>query len=133
LGYYFLKSKEADIPFRCTASIKKELSISDTDLCIVLSNALENAIEACERLDPLVNPFVSVDVKSMNGQLLIKIENTYNGHLEVADNRYVSTKDDAAHGIGMRNIQKVVESYDGYLKIEHNDLFFTFLAAFPDL
>ncbi|WP_242833139.1 GHKL domain-containing protein [Desulfosporosinus acidiphilus] len=51
LGYYSLKAKENGTPFHCACSIPKRLSMSDSDLCVVLGNTLENAIEACGNLD----------------------------------------------------------------------------------
>jgi len=50
LGYYSLKAKEGNIPFCCFCSIPKQLSISDSDLCIVLGNALENALKPAASL-----------------------------------------------------------------------------------
>ncbi|MDN5352038.1 MAG: hypothetical protein PWQ12_958 [Clostridiales bacterium] len=132
LSYYFLKARDAGIAFQCTCSIRKQLAVSDTDLCVVLSNALENAIEACGRTESPTERFLSVDVRNMNGQLLIKIENAFNGALKISEEEYVSTKEGEFHGIGMRNIKKVVESYDGFLKTEYNGRMFTFLVAFPN-
>lgn len=131
LGYYSLKAKGTGIPFHCACSIPKQLSISDSDLCIVLSNALENAIEACRNLDNTSERFISNEVKALNKHLLIKIENSYNGNLNVQDGNYLSTKSEKSGGIGLQNIKKVVEAYGGFIKIEHNGKVFTLMAAFP--
>jgi len=131
LGYYSLKAKEVDIPFYCSCSIPKQLSLSDTDLCIVLGNALENAIEACSIMDNDDARFISNEVMVLNNQLLIKIKNSYNGLLNVRDGNYASTKDDKTRGIGMQNIKKVVESYGGFIKTEHTENIFILMVAFP--
>jgi len=131
LGYYSLKAKEGNIPFCCFCSIPKQLSLSDTDLCIVLGNALENAIEACSIMDNDSARFISNEVMVLNNQLLIKIKNSYNGCLNIQDGTYFSTKDEKSRGIGMQNIKKVVESYGGFVKIEHTENVFTLMAAFP--
>jgi len=62
LGYFSLKAKENNIPFNCACSIPKDLSISDSDLCVVLGNALENAIEACINLENSESRFISNEV-----------------------------------------------------------------------
>jgi sensor histidine kinase regulating citrate/malate metabolism len=131
LGYYFLKAKKNGVPFCCTCVIPKQIPISDTDLCIVLGNGLENAIEASKKLDDLNARFLSVKARICNGQLLIKIENSYDGDLNVNGNDYLSTKTEAFHGMGLPNIQKVLQACGGYVKTEHSGKAFTLLAAFP--
>lgn len=132
LGYYSLKAKQSNIPFHCACSIQRQISINDSDLCVVLGNALENAIEACGKLDDPDARFISVEARTINGQLLIKIENSYNGRLKVKDDGYLSTKSGEFHGIGMKNIKKVVEAYGGFVKSEPNGTVFTLMAAFPN-
>lgn len=131
LGYYSLKAKERSIPFHCACSIPKKLSMSDSDLCIVLGNALENAIEACSDLSNSYERFISAEVRIINSHLLIRIDNSYSGQLNFQDGEYVSTKNEKTRGIGVRNIRKVVEAYGGYLKIEHTPRVFTLMVALP--
>lgn len=130
LGYYSLKAKDAGIPFCCTCSIPRQLSVSDGDLCVVLGNALENAIEACIDLDNAGSRFISVEARTMNKQLLLRIENSYNGCLNNQDGSFFSTKVGENRGMGMRNIQKVMEDYGGFFKTEYDGKVFTLLAAF---
>lgn len=132
LGYYYLKSKKANIPFHCICSIQRQLNVSDSDLCIVLGNALENAIEACEKLSNSNARCISVEVRNTNGQLLIKVENSYNGCLKMKGNSFLSTKSGEFHGIGIQNIKKVVESYNGFVKMGNDEKIFTLMAAFPN-
>lgn len=132
LGYYYLKAVKADIKFSCACGIPKRLQISDSDLCVVLGNALENAVEACGALEQPNARFLSAGSRILNGQLLIKIKNSYNGFLKLNDGGYSSTKAGEFHGIGLRNIQKVVESYGGFVKTEHDGKVFTLMAAFPN-
>lgn len=132
LGYYCLKARKDGILFHCACSIKKKLSMSDTDLCVVLGNALENAIEACGNLDNSKMRFISMEARTMNGQMLMKIENSYNGCLKVKDDSYISTKNGEFHGIGMKNIKNVMENCGGLVKTEHNGKVFTLMAAFPN-
>lgn len=132
LGYYSLRLKERGISFHCTCRIPKELSVSDSDLCVVLGNALENAMEACGKLENLENRFILAEARTVNGQLLIKIANAYNGALNQRDSRYLTTKNGGYHGIGLQNIRRVVDAYGGFLRIEHSGTVFTLMAAFPE-
>ena len=131
LGYYSLRLKDHGIPFFCACLIPKELSVSDSDLCVVLGNALENAMEACNKMEPAAARSVSIEAKTVGSRLLIKITNTYNGTVSQMGSRYFTTKEEPYHGIGLQNIKKVVDAYGGYIKTEHNETTFTILAAFP--
>lgn len=131
LGYYFLMAKKSGIQFYCTCSIQKQLSISDSDLCIVMGNAIENAIEACEKLDNQQKRFVSVEARTINNQLLIKIENSYDGCLTLQNGGFVSTKREKSHGLGMKNIKRIVEANGGFIKTAYDGSLFTLMAAFP--
>jgi len=132
LGYYSLRLKHLDIEFRCSSSIPKQLWVSDSDLCVLLGNALDNAIEACGKLPSRKERFISVEVRYMKGQLLVKIQNSFNGIVDKRDKDYYSTKSSPYHGFGLWNIHKVADTYDGFVKIEHSTSVFTLMAAFPN-
>lgn len=132
LGYYALTATEHQIRFTCTSAIPKKLTVSDTDLCTLLSNALENAMEACKKMNHSNDRYILVEARSHNGQLLIKIENSYNGHITTHDGNYITNKASNFHGMGIKNMQKVVELSNGYLKIQHDEKAFTLMAAFPN-
>jgi sensor histidine kinase regulating citrate/malate metabolism len=106
--------------------------MSDSDLCILLGNALENAVFACRQMDVKTTRFVSIESGYSKGQRLVKVTNSYNGQLEISDGRYISSKKGNSHGLGLRNIEKVVEAYGGFLKIEHTDKIFTLMIAIPE-
>ena len=103
----------------------------DSDLCIVLSNSLENAMEACRKVPPEQNPFVAAEARQFVGQFLIKVVNSYDGQLSKNGNTLATSKEGSGHGFGLNNIKKVVESYDGYLKTAYDGNTFTLMAAFP--
>jgi signal transduction histidine kinase len=129
LGYYSLCLKKRGIPFRCTCQIPAQLSISDSNLCIVLGNALENAMEACEKQGANQNRYVIVEARSITGQFLIKITNTYNGIVNQRGDSFLTTKGNASHGLGLQNIKKVVNAAGGMIKTEHNAVTFTLMVA----
>jgi len=133
IGYYFLRAKEHGIHFESRCFISGQTTMSDSDLCIVLGNALDNAIYACRQMDPSKVRFVSIVAETMKGRRLIKVKNSFQGQLEINDRRYISAKAGNSHGHGIRNIEKVVEAYGGLVKIEHNDKVFTIMVAIPEI
>ncbi|MDF3003408.1 MAG: hypothetical protein K0Q48_3527 [Bacillota bacterium] len=132
LGYYALKTKACNISYHCACAIPKRISINDSDLCVVLGNALENAMEACEKMDGSVVRMIAVEARIVNGQMLIKIENSYGGVVYQKDGRYLSAKNSCAHGLGLQSIQMVVDACGGFLKTEHSEALFTLMVAFPN-
>ncbi len=72
-------AEEKNIGFKYDVKIPSKLSIEDIDMTIVLSNALDNAIEACDRLED--KRYIDVYMNYGMGKLKIKISNAFNGEL----------------------------------------------------
>jgi len=132
IGYYYLRANESGIPFEVQCSINRQAAMSDSDLCIVLGNAIDNAIEACRKMDNSEMSFISVQGESVKGQWLLKVKNAHNSIPVIRNGNFISSKEGKFHGLGIRNIEKVVESYGGFLKIEYDDKVFSLMAALPE-
>ena len=88
--------------------------ISAFDICTILSNALDNSIEACRRLDPGEERYIEVSCVLKNDMQIISVSNpsdTYDPELKT------SKADKAEHGFGLYNIKKTVEALGGTVKI----------------
>jgi len=134
IGYYYLLAKAHSIVFSSHCQIGAQIRLSDSDLCIVLGNALENAINACRLVTESDRRFISIDAKRMNKQWLLRVENSHDGSQLTLDGQGipVSPNDGMHHGFGLRNLRKVVESYGGFVKIEHDGQVFTLMVAVPE-
>ena len=132
IGYYYLRAKEYEIPFMSQCNISEKLGMSDSDLCILFGNALDNAISACRHMDQGQSCFIEIEAKKIKGQRFIKVTNSYQEQLEIMDGKYISSKNGNSHGFGIHNMTKVVEAYGGFVKIEHNECKFTFMAMIPE-
>jgi sensor histidine kinase regulating citrate/malate metabolism len=106
--------------------------MSDSDLCIVLGNSLKNAIYACIHMGKYENRFIDIKTRTIKKQILIQVKNSYIGGIEIRDGHYISSKSDMSHGFGIGNINRVVVSYGGFVKIEHNEREFTLMVAIPE-
>ena len=100
------------------------LPYKSSDLCIVLGNLLDNAMEATEKLENEKDIFVSLLYQKE--KLLIKIRNPYTGDLKKdrAGNYISEKKDRENHGIGLKSVRKVVEKYEGVMEIHTEDQIF---------
>lgn len=91
-------------------------------VCRILGNALDNAIEACERMD-IDEKCVCAAIHQLENKLIIEIENT---SLPVdVNNLTTSKKNKEAHGIGMQSIRQTAESMNGYVSCNYENGYFS--------
>lgn len=119
-------AKHEGIKFICDFMIPKESLLEPVDLCIILSNALDNAIEACRKINDNNIPKV-ISIKSFirSKYLIIEITNSSIKKLKYVENNIITTKQDKLnHGIGIINIKTTVSKYNGTVDIlEERDKF----------
>ncbi|MEF9992527.1 MAG: ATP-binding protein [Romboutsia sp.] len=115
--------KEKGIRFDIVADFSKLDFIDMMDLCVIFSNALDNAIEACYNiLDDSKDKYISVNVTYINNFCFIKIENSKVNDINVKNNKFItSKKDKSMHGLGLKNIKDTVYKYNGGIKIDFDD------------
>jgi signal transduction histidine kinase len=105
-------------------NIPEQLSITSYDMSVILGNLLDNAINACSKLEK--DKRLDIKIKYKRGRLITKISNTYNGSLNYSgDNLITSDKDKENHGMGIKNIKSVLDKYNGEMEIEHTKDVFT--------
>ncbi len=121
----YQKAVKSGIAFRVKFDYRDTDTISAFDMGIVLNNLLDNAIEACEKLEQAERR-ISLALKRKNHFLLIEVENSFDGKLEWKDGEAVpatmkqSSLPDVLmeHGIGLKNVKDVADRYLGYMDIK---------------
>lgn len=98
------------------------IEFDSVKLCRILGNALDNAIEACERMDIDEKIICLVMHQNMN-KLIIEIDNT--SHEVDTNNLSTSKKDIAIHGIGLKSIKQTVSEMNGTMSYSYRDGFFS--------
>lgn len=95
--------------------------ITPMDICTIFSNALDNAIEACEKINDHEQKIMKVKARKIRSFLTITFENSSTEDLIVVNEEVLTTKQDKKyHGFGLHNIRKVVEKYHGECKIKRS-------------
>ena len=122
----FATAEENGIDVKCSVVLPPSLNIAEVDLCILFGNLVENAVEACQRItDPQARKSIVLNVSIKKDYLFIDITNTFSGRLNKQHNIYKTVKTDKRYcGIGLLNIEKIVEKYNGELAISHSGTFF---------
>lgn len=105
------------------AVVPKELdtSLSEVDICLIVGNLMDNAIEACMKIQKEGQRFIRVYMDILKGQLYIYIMNAIGENPKRSGSAYLSTKNKENHGFGLMRIDKVVDKYHGYLERQHED------------
>lgn len=95
---------------------------SDIDICVLLANLLDNAIEASANVEL---PKISVSIKNNKNYLCINVRNRINSSILEINKELKTTKNDKSnHGLGTFSISQIVEKYDGMKNYyEQNDYF----------
>ncbi len=104
-------AKTKGIEFCITAKIPASLKIKEFDLCSILGNLCDNAIEASEHNN---NKWIVVNIFEYGNYLSITVTNYVNSNV-LSENPALSTtkKDKKVHGLGVEIIKKLAQKYDG--------------------
>lgn len=106
------RAKEQEISMKIRAEIPRIVAVAESDLCILLSNALENALHACQkRREKGLSGTIEVTVYEKNGKLFFQITNSCDS--DVVFEKGVPITKTPGHGIGIRSICTLVERYRG--------------------
>lgn len=126
LSTYDTKATEKNISLNIQASVPKDLPVSDTKLCAILSNALENALYATEQE---TEKSIQVQLAEHNSTLLIQISNPFTGTVTYENGIPCSSKDN--HGFGTKSIATIVDSYNGQYEFIAENQAFTVRVLLP--
>ena len=125
-------AKSRDIPVQVEAHIPVRLKMSELDLCCVIGNLFDNAIEASLALPP-EERLIRVYMDMKGTQLYLSFTNfTAGGKREKQGGRFLTTKGEG-HGFGLVRIDAIVERLEGYLSRNSEDGAFTTEILIPQV
>ena len=123
LQYYYFCAKEHNIHMDIRFCLPQSPILSDVELCTVLGNLLENAVDACNRMPDLAESDsqkrISLSSRETEGQWFVFVENTYDGIVQKKNNRFLSRKDanSKRFGIGLESVEDIAKKHNGILDI----------------
>lgn len=122
------QAKQKDIRLQAEAALPKTVALSDTEICAMVSNGLENALNAVEPLDEdrrWVNFYCGIQLD----KLLIEIKNPYKGEILLRDGLPISKQ--KGHGYGCHSIRTIAAHHHGMCIFHPEDGLFTLRIVIP--
>lgn len=119
---------EMGVKINVKASLPSDFRFPSFDLTIILGNLIDNALQAVSLVDE--NKFIDFGMDFSKGMLIIKAANSFKTAVQKENGRIVTSKaDKEKHGYGLRNVDEVLERYNGTSEINVKDNVFTITVA----
>lgn len=118
----YVMAQKYGIKLQTKLDIPYDLPFDNADLCVILGNALDNAIEA-NQVSGIEDSYIDLKMKYDGGNLVIFLENTFDGIVKKDSKGKLLTrkKDKESHGIGLSSIENSLKRYHGYMDISIDD------------
>lgn len=121
-----LIAEQEKIDLKIETRLDDDIMIHDQDITILFGNVLDNAIEACSRINSNFKE-IRLMIKSLKGYLIVDCENTMDTkNINFENNKLLTSKmDKVNHGIGLENVKRIIEKYHGGMEIAMVDGIFS--------
>jgi hypothetical protein len=121
------------ISLNCVADGSLLNFMDSMDICSILGNALDNAIECEKKIEDKEKRLIHVAIFSQKNFVILRFENYYEGTLEMREGvpKTTKTKRKELHGYGLKSIQYTVKKYDGKVNIGQESQWFKLKILIP--
>lgn len=127
ISSFAAKAKQWEITLTVDVKLPNLLTFTDTELCSLLSNALENAIHACQNIADISKCYIKLRMYSKNSKLCIDIRNSY--QTEPVFHQGLPVSNEQGHGYGTKSMAHIVEKHGGIYQFSIKDGLFIFQAT----
>lgn len=128
LNYYLQKMNKLHVKFTISGKMPNSCNIVMFDLCTIISNLLDNALEAVEK-NKENDRWIEMTFRYDDLMIYCNIINPYDGELNINGNKIISRKNSKNHGYGLSNVKRSVELYSGSIDIKTENGMFKVLVA----
>ncbi len=119
---FVLEAESKNIKVQFKGRVSDNVAIDMFDMCTIISNLLNNAIEACEKIQE-DKRIIEFEIAGYNSQIFISVCNSYDMESIINQKqKFITTKEDKLnHGIGLENVRRTVKKYDGDMRISQEN------------
>ena len=125
VNYKLKNAKQEGIKTEIRLALPPVLNVEAADLTIILGNLLDNALNAVTTVAENEEKKIKLDIEFSKEALIIQLDNTFDGIVNLDHQGIVTRKDENHHGHGLKNIKQTAEKYSGYMDISHEDKIFS--------
>ena len=126
-------SEQKNIVFTLQAMPLSKLPFKDREICTIFGNLLDNAIEACEKVDA-GERWISVKMEIQNHLFFVQITNTIQERPQESKRGFLTSKmNKELHGFGLKSVQRIVDDYEGDILYQIENNTFTVRLSFFDI
>lgn len=124
---YLINSKAAaakvrGIQYQVQVEFPHHTNLRSADLCAILGNLLDNALEAAGQIPEKKKRFINLTIRRINQMLIIKVENSFTTPPRIAgDEIKTSKKENGLHGWGLKSARTAAEKYDGIVQTSYDE------------
>lgn len=123
-------AKERNVQYQVQVEFPRHTNLRSVDLCAVLGNLLDNALEAAGQVPEKEKRFVRLTIRRINQMLIIKVENSFHKAPISQDGVLTTSKEkNGLHGWGLKSAQAAAEKYDGTVQTSYKDKVFKAVAT----
>ena len=112
IGYYCVMAKLQNIPFHAKIDLPLQVPVDEISMCLVLSNLLENALEASIKTAEPKRKIIVEAYMHADRLLLIQVENSFDGEVRMKNNTFLSSKR-KGNGVGIQSVRHISEKSGG--------------------
>ena len=106
--------------------------ISAMDICTILSNALDNAVEACVKFPNHSDRYIDVKIEDSENEMIISVRNPSTQAPKHRAGTYISRKKDSEnHGLGLKSIKRTVDKNKGDMLVKYENGIFNLVISLP--
>ena len=124
------RAKEENIKWECDVNIPKGCRINEFDLCVLFGNILDNALEACGKLQCGECRFINIQARAVKKCFLLEVKNSMDRTKKYTIG-FTNKENPKQHGIGLLNVRDVVHEYNGAVNIENENGVFVISVLMP--
>lgn len=118
--HYSGLARSSGIEVALSLELPRDLPVLESDICIVIGNLFENAVEACRQQKTTVR-FIQVKMAVVGkGMIAISVKNSYDGNIRRADGAFLSTKH-PGEGIGTESVKRIADRYHGSTRFHYEN------------
>lgn len=128
LSMYAEKAQTSGVDFNASIALPEKLFVDEIDLCALISNALENAANACEKISD-AEKYIQIFTEFSDERLSVTVKNSVEKPVELGDDGLPVYEKTEIHGYGLSSIQYIAKQYGGMIKVVAAERCFTLVAV----